>query len=51
MYAFDISDIMINWVNEYVLPKHPHITLVKSEEHFVPLDDKIADLVFMISLR
>ncbi|MGA9537072.1 MAG: class I SAM-dependent methyltransferase [Desulfobacterales bacterium] len=51
MYACDISDIMINWVNENVLPKHPHIIPVKSEEHFVPLDDKIADLVFMINLH
>ena len=42
---------MINWVNENVVPKHPNIIPIKSEELFVPLDDKIADLVFMINLH
>ena len=42
---------MINWVHENVVPKHANIIPVKSEENIVPLDDKIADLVFMINLH
>jgi predicted RNA methylase len=48
IYACDLSEVMINWVKENVSPKYPSIIPVKSEEHSVPLDDRIADLVFMI---
>jgi ubiquinone/menaquinone biosynthesis C-methylase UbiE len=51
VYACDISETMIDWVNENVRPNHPAIIPVKSEEHTVPLDDMIADLVFMINLH
>jgi ubiquinone/menaquinone biosynthesis C-methylase UbiE len=51
IYACDLSDVMINWVKENVSPKYPNIIPVKSEEHSVPLDDRIADLVFMITLH
>ena len=42
---------MIKWMNENVSPKYPNIIPVKTEEHTVPLDDGIADLVFMINLH
>lgn len=51
LYACDLSDVMINWVKENVSSKHPNIVPVKTEEHVVPLDDGIADLVFMINLH
>ncbi len=51
LYACDISDVMINWMKEHVSPTYPNIIPVKSEEHAVPLDDGIADVVFMICLH
>lgn len=51
LYACDLSEIMINWVKENVSSKYPNIVPIKTEEYTVPLDNKIADLVFMISLH
>ena len=51
LYACDISDVMIDWMTENVVPKYPGIIPVKSEEHAVDLDDGIADVVFMICLH
>ena len=51
LYASDLSDTMIHWVEENVSPTYPQIIPVKNEEHSVPLDDGIADLVFMIALH
>ncbi len=51
IYACDSSEVMINWVKENVSPKYPNIIPVKIEEQYVPLDDGIADLVFMINLH
>lgn len=51
IYACDSSEVMINWIKENVSPKYPNIIPIKTEEHYVPLDDGIADLVFMINLH
>ena len=51
LYACDISDTMLNWMTENVVPKHPRIIPFKTEESRIPLDDGIADLVFMINLH
>ena len=51
IYACDISEVMINWVKDNVSPKYPSIIPIKAEEHDVPLDDGIADLVFMICVH
>jgi len=51
IYACDVSEVMINWVKENVVQKFPNITPVKTEEHSIPLEDGIADLVFMINLH
>ena len=51
IYAWDISDVMVNWMKENVVPKHPNIVPVKTEEVSIPLDDGIADVVFMINLH
>ena len=51
LYACDLSDIMIDWVKENVSPQYPRIVPLKVEEHAVPLDDGIADLVFMINVH
>jgi ubiquinone/menaquinone biosynthesis C-methylase UbiE len=51
VYACDLSDVMIDWVEENVSPHYPHISPLKVEEHSVPLDDGTADLVFMINVH
>jgi ubiquinone/menaquinone biosynthesis C-methylase UbiE len=51
LYACDLSELMIDWVKKNVSSKYPNIIPVKTEEHTVPLDDGIADLVFMINLH
>jgi len=51
LYACDLSDIMINWMEENVCPKYDNIIPVKMEEYSIPLQNNIADLVFMINLH
>lgn len=51
IFACDISDIMIQWMNDNICPKYPNIVPVKMEENRVPLKDGIADLVYMINLH
>ena len=51
IYACDISEVMIDWVEENIVPKFPDITPVKTEGNSIPLGDAIADLVFMINLH
>ncbi len=51
IYACDSSEVMIDWVEKNVSPKHPGIIPLKSEECSVPLGDKTAELVFMINLH
>ena len=51
LYACDLSEVMINWMNENVLPLYPNIIPVKTEEYTVPLESGTADLVFMINLH
>ena len=51
IYACDVSEVMIHWMKENVVSKYPNIVPVKNEEHAVPLDDAIADVVFMIHLH
>lgn len=52
IYACDISDIMLDWMKESLAGvKEGTIVPVRMEESSVPLDDGIADLVFMINLH
>jgi ubiquinone/menaquinone biosynthesis C-methylase UbiE len=52
VYACDISDIMISWMKENVLPgTGDAVVPVKMEESRVPLPNGIADLVYMINLH
>lgn len=51
VFACDISDVMIQWMTDNICPEHPLISPVKMDEARVPLDDDIADLVFMINLH
>ncbi len=51
LYACDISAPMLEWIEENVVPHYPDIYPVQSKEVGIPLDDAIADLVFMIHLH
>jgi len=51
LYACDISEAMVDWIKENVCPGHPDITALKMDDCSVPLEDGLADLVFMINLH
>lgn len=51
IYACDISREMIAWLQEKVVPLHPHIYPLLMEETRLPLPDDCADLVYMINLH
>ncbi len=51
IFACDISEVMIEWMRNHVYSKYPDIIPVLMDESVVPLDDNIADLVFMIALH
>jgi len=51
VYAFDISDVMIEWMKENLSSEFPHIIPLKSEENSLPVKDESADLAFMINLH
>ena len=51
VYACDLSNIMVDWVKENVAPQYPQIIPLRTKEHVVPLDDGIADLVYMINVH
>jgi len=51
VFACDLSYIMIEWMKDNVCPKYPNIIPLKMEERAVPLEDGLADLVYMINLH
>ena len=51
IYACDISDIMIDWMQENISPKYGNIIPLKMEDNSVPLSNNIADFLFMINLH
>lgn len=51
VYACDISDVMLEWIKAHVVPHQKNIVPVKMEESSIPLEDSIADLVYMITLH
>lgn len=52
VYACDTSETMLEWMTAHVMEEYgKKISLVKSEEANIPLDDNIADLVYMINLH
>jgi len=51
IYACDISDIMINWMNENVTNQFNNILPLKMKDSNIPLSNEIADLLFMVNLH
>ncbi len=49
--ACDISTVMIDWMKDNICEEHPAIVPLLMEEHSVPLNDDLADLVYMINLH
>lgn len=51
IFACDISDTMIAWMTENICPTYPNIIPLKMDDNSVPLEDGVADLVFMMNLH
>ncbi len=51
IFACDTSAIMIEWMTANICPQYPDIVPLQMPESAVPLEDGIADLVYMINLH
>ena len=51
IYAFDISNIMINWMKENITNKYKNISPIVVDSTLIPLENEFADIVFMINLH
>lgn len=51
IYACDISNVMVDWMQENISIQHSNIIPLKMEDNSVPLDSNIADFLFMINLH
>lgn len=51
VYACELSEDLLDWMRQNVVPQHPEILPVRSGDDSVPLADSLADLVFMINVQ
>jgi ubiquinone/menaquinone biosynthesis C-methylase UbiE len=51
IYSLDISETLINWMEENIAPKYRNIKVIKSHENQLPLVDDFADVLIMINLH
>lgn len=51
LYACDISDIMVDWMDDNIASKYDNIIPTLMGDNHVPLDNDIADFLFMINLH
>ena len=51
VYAADISEIMVNWMNDNIAGNHKGLIPLIMKESVIPLDDESVDLVLMITLH
>lgn len=51
VYACDISEFMVNYIKEKVVPVNPRIHPLLMDQDSIPLSGELADLVIMINLH
>ncbi len=51
IFACDLSDIMIQWMKAHVCQQYPQIVPLRMEETVVPLEDGVADVLYMINVH
>jgi ubiquinone/menaquinone biosynthesis C-methylase UbiE len=51
LYACDISEVMINWMNENIVTKYSNIIPLKMSDNYIPLENDTADFLFMVNLH
>ncbi len=51
LYACDISEVMLAYIEKNVSSKYDNIVPVKMDDSSIPLDSGIADFLFMINLQ
>ncbi|MBP1673214.1 MAG: Methyltransferase type 11 [Bacteroidetes bacterium] len=49
--AADISDLMIQWMEENIVSSFPNIHTLKMEDHRLPLETGSVDFTFMVNLH
>ncbi len=51
IYACDISPIMVEWMKKNIVLKYGNILPLKMKDSAIPLEDGIADFLFMVNLH
>lgn len=51
IYTCDISDIMIDWMEKNIVPQYDNIFPMKMTGNQVPLENNVADFIFMVNLH
>ena len=51
IFACDISPVMIDWIEQNVLPTHDNIRAIIMKNNDVPLENEFADFLFMVNLH
>ena len=51
IYALDISEIMVNWMNKHIVNDYKNINPLQMDDNMTHLQDQLADLVFMVNLH
>lgn len=51
IYACDISTLMLEWIQENVVPEYSNIFPIEIKDSIVPLETDIADFLYMINLH
>ncbi len=51
IYATDISEIMILWMEEHIVPNYPNIQTLKMLDHTIPVENDSVDFTFMVNLH
>jgi ubiquinone/menaquinone biosynthesis C-methylase UbiE len=51
IYACDISEVMLEWMYNNIVAQYQQIHPIKMEDNQVPLQDAIADFLFMVNLH
>lgn len=51
IHALDISDIMVDWMNENIIHEYRNIVPAQMDDNMTYLEDHIADVVCMVNLH
>lgn len=51
IYAYDISEVMVDWMKENIVPENGNIIPQLMEDSQIQLEDQVADFLYMVNLH